>query len=215
MLRRYTMSLGALCLAFSWTALGSAETIILNTGLDEWNNLITTPGQSDAHWTVNIPGNPAAHVVMPGSPDWAGNNWLPDGPDCHWIARDANTCANGNNEYDRVFDLTGWDLSTVSMTGFWAADDDGTLALNGHVLEFKSLYADSLFLTPFEVRAPCPYFNQGLNTLSITVTNADNLYEGVRLIGAVSSIPEPSTLVLTGIGAFSILAYAWRRRRAR
>jgi len=40
-------------------------------------------------------------------------------------------------------------------------------------------------------------------------------YDTVGIDNVVmSSVPEPSTVVLIGIGAISLLGYAWRRRRA-
>lgn len=210
MFRHCTMVLAVLCLVLSWSSFVSADNIILTTGLDESNNLVSTWGQSDAHWTVNITGNPAAQVVREGSPDWSAEYWQ-DGPNSRWIARDASTSANGNNEYDRIFDLTGSNLSTVSMAGLWSADDNGTLALNGH--EIATLTAGYLYpLQTFSVPAGSPYFNQGLNTLSITITDSDFIYDGVRLEGMVS-VPEPSTAALLVVGAIALIGCAWRRQK--
>ena len=42
-------------------------------------------------------------------------------------------------------------------------------------------------------------------------TNVDAFIDDNNL--SVTSVPEPSTLVLLGVGAISLLGYAWRRRR--
>jgi PEP-CTERM motif/Lectin C-type domain len=36
---------------------------------------------------------------------------------------------------------------------------------------------------------------------------------GSNLLGIIETVPEPSTFVLLGIGAISLLGYAWRQRR--
>ena len=64
-------------------------------------------------------------------------------------------------------------------------------------------------------------------TLGWTLTDATGINESGQIVGygtiasggpihafLLTPIPEPSTLVLLGIGAMSLLAYAWRRRRA-
>jgi len=36
---------------------------------------------------------------------------------------------------------------------------------------------------------------------------------GSNLLGIIETVPEPSTPILLGIGAISLLGYAWRRRK--
>jgi hypothetical protein len=161
-------------------------TINVATGLDCSNHVIGTPGTNDCHWTVN--GNPA-QVVGPGVVDWPGGAWAPDGPNSNWIAINANTCCNGHAPYsfDLVFDLSGSDLSAVSLSGFWSIDDTGTVSLNGQQISAldSGLWAS---LHPFSVPAGSPFFQQGLNTLTITMTWTDNIYEAVRLEGTVKGV---------------------------
>ena len=80
----------------------------LATGLDAANNLIATGGVPDAHWNVNQPTGPPApaQTVYPNNPDWFGG-WVGNGPNSTWIARDANTPANGLGTYAQTFSLKG------------------------------------------------------------------------------------------------------------
>ena len=84
--------------------------ILLNlaTGLDASNNLITTGGQPDAHWSVQpqVGGIVPAQTVYPDNPDYFGL-WVTNGPKSDWIARDANAAFQGSAPYTftRTFDF--------------------------------------------------------------------------------------------------------------
>jgi hypothetical protein len=196
----------------------------LATGLDASNNLITTGGQPDAHWSVQPQGGgiAPARIVDPSNPDWYGL-WLTNGPNSAWIARDALNGFQGSPPYAfiRTFDLSGFNLSTVSINGFWGIDDNGILSLNGYVLSsLLSGGSDSgdpsnyTMLHPFSVAAGSPYLLPGLNTLTITMTADDLVQDAVRLEGVVttgSAIPEPSGVLLLALGVGIVGAIRIRR----
>lgn len=205
----------ALSVALAVIAVGQASgaTINLATGLDSSNNLITANEATDADWVVRETGN-FAQVNTASSPNWYGG-WLPNGPNSAWISRDASTQYNDENIYDFTFDLTGYDLSTVSMSGLWSIDDIGTLNLNGTVISSLGVGGWNA-LHPFSV-SDTSLYNQGLNTLSIDITWADNAKDAVRLEGSVSGtqVPEPTSLVLwAGLGAMGLIAARRRKRTA-
>jgi len=190
-----------------------AITINVGTGLDVSNNLIQTGGQNDAHRTVDNLATPA-QTVYPDNPDWYGG-WLANGPNSTWIARNANTSANGVGTYTRSFDLTGFDLSTVSIVGSWAVDDNGILALNGHQLATLSAGAWGN-LTPFSVDAASGFFHSGQNQLTIDIVNpTDNYLEGARLEGSLVGVAVPwETDALPLIGSTVIFGFGiWAKRR--
>lgn len=65
--------------------------------------------------------------------------------------------------------------------------------------------------------------DSGSFTLSVPVAAGDTIdfgvyggysYGNTPLDATITAAPEPSTLVLLGIGAISLLGYAWRRRAA-
>jgi hypothetical protein len=128
------------------------------------------------------------------------------------------------------FDLTGFDLSTVSITGSWTADDMGLgLFVNGNAVAGSALPNSSDSGTPpdqpwaytysFTINSSTPgiTFNQGANTLVFSVDQADNLYDGL-LVDSLSGTanpanetPEPGSFLLIGAGLGMV---ALRRRRA-
>ena len=172
--------------------------INLATGLDASNQLLSTSGAADAHWTVDQHGGGTApaQVVTASSADggfFAG--WAADGPNSDWIALNANTSAPGPSPYTfyRTFDLTGANLANVSIVGQWAIDDQGTLMLNGNTIASTASFS----LMDFSVPADSPFFKQGLNTLTITMTFSDNSYDAVRLEGSVTG-SSVGTLALQG-----------------
>jgi hypothetical protein len=195
-----------------------ADTINLATGLDGSDNRILVGGAVDAHWTVPPLGTATGpQTVFPGNADSGFPDWIANGPSSDWIARDANTADQGATPYtfSRTFNLTGFDLSTVSISGSWTLDDVGELRLNGNLL--GTLSGTPWFsFHPFSVPAGSPFLNQGLNTLTITITSSDRFLEGVRLEGTLTGtiVPEPSALALLALGTFGLLGRAWRRRSA-
>ena len=114
-------------------------------------------------------------------------------------SRNANLANNGAAPYSfyRTFDLTGYNLATVTLSGGWAVDDAGTLNLNGH--QIASLGGGNAgALNNFSIAAGSPFLNPGLNTLSITITSDDQSLEGVRFEGSVSTVPIPATSLFSG-----------------
>jgi len=190
---------------------GFSGTLNVSTGLDSSYHLITTDGGYDAHWLVQQANNTytPGQVVMPGDADWYGP-WLADGPNSNWIGRNAFNCCNGPAPYTFSTSFNISDPSKASITGGWAIDDAGTLALNGHTI--GSLGSGQWgSLTSFS-ESGNTWFVAGVNTLTITMTSDDNFLEAVRLEGTVTGItqtgvPEPSAalLLLLGGGALAIV----------
>src|SRR5207253_9952116 len=135
-----------------------------------------------------------------------GGPWVANGPNSDWVARNPNVNDQGVQPYTffRSFDLTGLDLSTVSISGMWTIDDGGTLKLNGNQVAILDLSTSPwTSLHSFSVATGSPFLAQGVNTLTMTVTQSDHFDEGARLEGTLSgSVPEPASLSLL---AFSII----------
>jgi streptogramin lyase len=162
----------------------------LATGLDASNALIGSGGMNVADWTVTMDptfsptGIP--QTVIPNNADW-GNEWLGNGPNSDWIARNANVTDNGPAPYrfSRTFSLTADELSTAAISGAWTIDDAGTVTLNGSLI--SSLGAGSWGgLTAFSVPQGSSAFVAGMNTLTITMTSNDRGIDAVRLEGTLS-----------------------------
>jgi len=181
---------------------GASLTIDLSTGLNASGTVQTTGGASDANWQIN--GQPA-RVVVPGSGDWYPA-WAANDSHSAWVAKDPNSATdNGLGIYARTFDLTGVDLSGISITGTWALDDQGVLSLNGH--QIASQAWDGWYSWPNQTFSVTDesWFNSGLNTLTMEINNTDNFYEGVRLNATLTNVPEPGALVLLGSALLAML----------
>src|ERR1035438_5943669 len=205
-----------------------AGTINVSTGQNGSGNIWGSGNQIDANWTVtgadSETGTNSAQTVFPNdadfctpsnscSPAWVANDSLSD-----WIAFNPNATANGVGTYTTAFNLTGADLSTASLSGFWTIDDQGTLSLNGNVIGTLPPPGQPwTVLNSFSVPTGSSDFVAGINVLTMQITASDNFEEGVRLNGTVSftssAVPEPSSLLLCASGAL-VLVGALRRREA-
>jgi hypothetical protein len=215
---------------------------LFGTGLDAAGiPLVPPPAKPiDPHYEITTapPGfaTPLATKVIAadGCPIGVGG-WFPNGLASQWIVPEPATADGvldiGPYVYKTTFDLTGFDPSTVLITGGWAVDDAGFIKINDVDTGIVSLFGFSA-LTPIIIDAadfPAGTFLPGLNTLEFFVDNGpapvpagcpfppDGMgYTGiqVRISGTAERagvVPEPSTFALLGIGALGLLAYHWRR----
>jgi hypothetical protein len=143
--------------------------------------------------------------------------WLANGPSSQWIGPQSPIealCPVGTYDYRTTFNLTGYDAATAVINGSWITDNIGEeILING--VDTGSYHPDEQFTTasPFTITSG---FVPGLNTLDFIVCNAaggssTSNPTALRVEMSGTATPEPSTLVLLGIGAISLLAYAWRR----
>jgi len=170
-----------------------ADTINFATGQDG-NGHLRKHGK-DAHWIVTewqqngtdfpLPRN--AVVISKkdddfgyGAPPWVIR--LKKYPSV-WIAPDTDYATNGNYTVTYTFDLTGYNLATASFSQFeWTIDDVGSVILNGNTIaslkfgKWSKMHSFSI---------PVSDLVQGVNTLTMTSTNSDYNYEGVRLSGTL------------------------------
>ncbi|MDP9114721.1 MAG: PEP-CTERM sorting domain-containing protein [Acidobacteriota bacterium] len=227
-MKRVLCALSGVVAFFAVSHIASANTINVSTGQDGSGNILASGNQTDANWTVtgadSETGTNAAKTVFPSNVDFctAANScapaWVANNSSSDWIAFNPNSTANGAATYTTTFNLTGADLSTASLSGFWSIDDQGTLILNGHVIGTLSSSSQPwTLLNAFSVATGSSDFVAGINTLTMQITSSDNFEEGVRLNGTVSftpatATPEPSSFLLCVSGAM-VLAAALRRKK--
>jgi hypothetical protein len=145
--------------------------------------------------------------------------WLPNTGTGQWIGpqqggNEANDTA-GLYVYTETFDLTAYSLPTVVLTGQFAADNGAEIFLNGADTGIGTTTFTSL--TALNITSG---FNQGLNTLTIAVTNGfgasgnpSGLFVELSGTGVLTSaLPEPATFACMGLGlaALGILGRRFR-----
>ncbi len=151
------------------------------TGVDT-NGALLADGAVDPHYIlatsadVSYPGPDAIAVndVWPIAP---AGPWLANGPDSRWIAPQPNqnqssdplgVNAEGDYTYQTTFDLTGYDLSRVSLVGTLAVDNTVTdVLVNGVSTGITS--PGFTAYTPFTITSGLV---AGINTLDFVMNNA-------------------------------------------
>lgn len=180
-------------------------------------------GSEDPHYSIvsappgySLPITPRVTSNNPIPWTWAGTT-----PNSDWInptGGGSDSFLAGYYSYQTAFDLSGLDPSTAEIQGNFVVDNAINVYLNG--LDTGVSWPNGPtpgfeWFHPFSISTG---FCQGMNTLVFEVYNqAGPTYNPsglqVQITNATAQpIPEPSVLVLLGIGAISLLAYAWHRR---
>lgn len=237
---RSVSSRSALCvfgLLSTLSAVGSP--IIFGTGVNGSGTALAT-GSVDPHWIVS--GGPTAYVgaganaieasaigVPLGWPITGGPYASPSGsaPFAQWIAPvpdplTMTSSADAEFDYSTTFDLTGFQLNTVEVKGFWSADNETLgLYLNGVLIPATTIAgtpADFEFLTlsPFDLTTG---FTGGVNTLSVHTLNKNTgnpnpsgVIVQVSSTG-IAAVPEPGTLAVVSSGLLLLGLVSKRKRR--
>ena len=107
--------------------------LVWNTGVD-FNAAPLAPGAPDQHWElVAGPGVGAPQTPVVVAEQHPGGAYFPS-TDSMWIWQDVAGSGTPGSPYTfrLTFDLLGLDSRSVTISGAWGVDNDGTISLNGH-----------------------------------------------------------------------------------
>ena len=212
----------------------NAQSINISTGTNG-SGVVLADGASDPNWLISAAGGAFGAAVTLYPVDQCCGMASVNTAAAKWIGSATSpTALTGsgwnNNPYTvirRTFDLAGYDLSTVGITGIWRiADGIQGAYLNGNLLFASPAIVGGNQVTtnwgadnPFAVTTGSSFFVAGVNTLEFHAETLNGVYDGLYLdatvSGRLSAVPEPSSVALVTTGVLVLLGGARRRRRSR
>lgn len=210
--------------------LSAASISIFNTGVDGTNALLPA-GTVDPHYSLTQTSDA---VSGPGPNAYVANSnvfplpspWLANGPNSSWLTPNVNnntSYSGGTYTYTTTFNLSGYIIASAILSGQWAADNGGSIRLNGiDVTTGDNGVMTGEFgynhFTTFFLDASNATFVEGQNVLEFIVSNI-NGPTGVRveIAGTAdpltgNAVPEPGSSALIGLG---LAGFAATLRRVR
>lgn len=209
---------------------------LFNTGVNSLGKPLADGTVGDSHYTlVAVPTSTTSDIRVRTSVGGYPINgipgfWLGDDTASAWVGPNNDSSVTGPQfgtwVYQTAFDLTGFDLATTSIAGRWAADDYGSIALNGNATGFAiaSSYPGTTiagYNTWFDFTINSGFVS-GINTLEFTVINSGGGPTGLRVEFEQNGlppfppdgqvVPEPSTLKMSMI-LFGMFGVVWMRNR--
>jgi hypothetical protein len=189
-------------------------------GLNNTGAGLTAPAQ-DTNYTVTTPSSTVdfGYVTTNGTFPLSGA-WLANDATSSWLTPTANQSdsldpvVDGIYTWTTTFNLTGYDASTASFTGRFAADNAAIAYLNG-----QQIGTSTGFSSWSAFSATASSFVAGVNTLSFVLTNealSSGNPTGLRvefLSSSVAAVPEADTYALM-LAGFGLMGMVVRRKNA-
>jgi hypothetical protein len=222
---RECMSKSRLCVVFLAALCvntAMAAVITLRTGVDGSLNPLAD-GSSDPFWQVSVQGGAFTAAKVSFVPDQVDFGMETVTSEAKWITDPSVVDGSVNTGWGvsqlaiarRTFDLTGFNLSTTSLSGIWRlADDTAGLFLNGTLIPGTSVGTTWAVNTAVNVPAGSALFVSGINTLELRGTSRNSQWDGFWFSGTVSgdtAVPEPGSAFLI-VPALAGIVFALRRR---
>jgi hypothetical protein len=131
-------------------------------------------------------------------------------PASDWVWTDSGA---QSATFSYTFDLTGYDVSTASLSGLWGVDNTGDVFLNGFLIaSLPSVTTDNFTSLSSYAASDSTLFNQGMNTLLFVLTDAGGpeSFRATAILDAeAAAVPVPAALPLFAAGLVFL------RRRAK
>lgn len=172
---------------------------LFNTGVDNAGTVLAG-GANDPHYSILSPSQAAVVInnPIPGS-------WLANDTNSKWIwETSSGTPTNVTRTFRHAFDLSGFDLASVIISGRWSTDNVGDdILING----VSTSQTASGFSSWFDFSVPNAHLVAGQNTIDFVVRDVGVISgfraEFLRAEGELASstaVAEPASLALLLFG---------------
>jgi hypothetical protein len=187
-----------------------------NTGVNATDSLVAN-GSIASFWALTAKPAAATETIGSNACRFHHPAYFADSSTAAWVAPTCvgNAGAGGFYTYSLSFDLTGLDPTTAAIAGVFGTDNDGSIDLNG-MIGGTTTFAGFGAQTSFSFTSG---FVAGLNMIDVRVDNGGDptaFFVQVNTAtagGASTSVPEPATLGLLGLGLAGV-AFARRKRKS-